>query len=92
MLNRHSWNTFHLEFNESTIEAMADALVSTGLRDAGYDYVIIDDGWQELSRDDTGRQQANKTRFPKGIPALAKYIHDRGLKFGLYSDAGFVSL
>lgn len=67
---------------------MADALVSTGLKAAGYNYLVIDDGWQELSRDANSRQQANKTKFPDGIAALADYVHHRGLKFGIYSDAG----
>lgn len=84
----HSWNTFKLNFNQTTIETIADALVSTGLRDAGYNYLVMDDGWQELTRDDTGRQQANTTKLPSGIAALADYVHQRNLSFGIYSDAG----
>lgn len=83
-----SWNTFKLNFNQATIEQTADLLVSTGLRDAGYNYLVLDAGWQALSRDSNGRQQANSTRLPDGIPALVNYVHSRDLKFGLYSDAG----
>lgn len=69
---------------------MADLLVSTGLRDVGYNYVVIDEGWQEISRDEAGRQQANLTKFPGGITSLVEYIHTREMKIGLYSDAGYV--
>ena len=79
-----------MNFEQSTIENMADLLVSTGLRDAGYQYLVVDEGWQDMTRDSTGRQQANLTKLPNGIPGLVKYAHDRRLKFGLYSDAGYV--
>lgn len=69
---------------------MADLLVSTGLRDVGYNYVVVDEGWQELTRDTDGRQQFNKTKLPDGIKALADYVHKKKMKFGIYSDAGFV--
>ena len=69
---------------------MADLLVSTGLRDAGYNYLVLDDGWQEMTRDSDGRQQWNSTKFPAGSKAIIDYVHERELKFGLYSDAGYV--
>lgn len=83
-----SWNTFKANINQSVIEQNADLLVSTGLRDAGYEYLIVDDGWQNRSRAPDGRQQANLTRFPSGMEALGAYIHQAGLKYGIYSDNG----
>ena len=66
---------------------MADAMVSSGMKDAGYEYVVIDDCWQ-VSRDENGEIVADKDRFPHGIKYLADYIHSKGLKFGIYSCAG----
>jgi alpha-galactosidase len=66
---------------------MADAMVSSGMKDAGYQYVVIDDCWQ-VSRDSSGNIVADPQRFPDGIKALADYVHSKGLKFGIYSDAG----
>jgi alpha-galactosidase len=66
---------------------MADKIVSTGMKDAGYRYVVIDVGWQE-GRDGSGNFTVNSQRFPSGIKSLADYIHGKGLKFGLYTDAG----
>jgi alpha-galactosidase len=66
---------------------MADAMVKSGMKDAGYQYVVIDDCWQ-VSRDENGNIVADPQRFPSGIKALADYIHSLGLKFGIYSDAG----
>ncbi|HVZ30677.1 MAG TPA: glycoside hydrolase family 27 protein [Asticcacaulis sp.] len=83
----NSWNKLGCNINEAAIRRQADAMVSSGMKDAGYRYIIIDDCWQG-SRDADGNIQPDPTRFPSGIKALADYIHDRGLKFGLYSDAG----
>lgn len=75
--------------SENLYKRMADRLVADGYRDAGYEYVNVDDCWTLLERDNaTGRLVADPARFPSGIPALAKYMHDRGLKLGIYSDAG----
>lgn len=63
-------------------------MVTTGLRDAGFNYLVIDDGWQAKTRDADGRQQPNTTLFPEGIDGLANYVHSKGLKLGIYSDAG----
>jgi alpha-galactosidase len=82
----NSWNTFGKTVNENIIKEVADALVSNGLRDLGYVYVNIDDHWQ-AGRDEWGRPFPYADRFPNGIKALADYIHEHGLKFGLYSDA-----
>jgi alpha-galactosidase len=83
----NSWNKFGCDVSEQLIREMADAAVSTGMKDAGYQYVNIDDCWQ-VSRDDAGNIVADAERFPSGIKALADYIHSKGLKLGIYTDAG----
>jgi alpha-galactosidase len=83
----NSWNRFGCDVSEQLILEMADALVTTGMRDAGYQYIVIDDCWQ-VSRDDRGQIVADPNRFPSGIKVLADRVHAKGLKFGLYSDAG----
>jgi alpha-galactosidase len=83
----NSWNRFGCNVSEQLIRETADAFVSTGMRDAGYRFVVIDDCWQ-VSRDDRGRIVPDRQRFPSGMKALADYVHGLGLKFGLYSDAG----
>jgi alpha-galactosidase len=83
----NSWNKFQCNVSESLIKQAADAIVRTGMRDAGYQYVVIDDCWQ-VSRDANGNIVADPQRFPNGIQVLADYVHSRGLKFGIYSDAG----
>jgi alpha-galactosidase len=83
----NSWNKFACDVNEKIVRATADAMVSSGMRDAGYQYVVIDDCWQG-PRDANGFITADTQRFPSGIKALADYVHSRGLKFGIYSDAG----
>ena len=86
----NNWNSTHCrdEFNETMIRGIADKFISLGLRNAGYRYVNIDDCWANWQRDKNGNLQANPKRFPGGIKALAAYIHQHGLKFGLYSSAG----
>jgi alpha-galactosidase len=83
----NSWNKFGCNVSEKLIKEMADALVSTGMKDAGYEYIVIDDCWQ-IDRDAQGNIIADPKRFPSGMKALADYVHSKGLKFGLYSDAG----
>ncbi|MDF1549653.1 MAG: glycoside hydrolase family 27 protein [Bacteroidales bacterium] len=83
----NSWNKFGCDVSEKLIMEMADALVSSGMKDAGYEYVVIDDCWQ-VARDADGNIVPDKERFPSGMKALADYIHSKGLKFGLYSCAG----
>ncbi|MGB8602904.1 MAG: glycoside hydrolase family 27 protein, partial [Rhizomicrobium sp.] len=80
-----SWNKFADHIDDATIRQIADALVSSGLRDAGYSYVNIDDGWQG-KRDTSGRLQPN-AHFPD-MKALADYVHARGLKLGIYTSPG----
>ena len=83
----NSWNKFGCNVSEDLIKSMADAMVSSGMKDAGYEYVVIDDCWQ-VSRDANANIVADPQRFPSGIKALADYVHSKGLKFGIYSDAG----
>jgi alpha-galactosidase len=83
----NSWNKFDCNVSENLIKGIADAMVSTGMRDAGYQYVTIDDCWQ-VARDANGTIVADSTRFPHGIKAVADYVHSKGLKFGIYTDAG----
>ena len=83
----NSWNKFGCDVNEKLIRETADAVVSTGMKDAGYQYVVIDDCWQ-VSRDAQGNIVPSPQHFPSGIKALGDYVHAKGLKFGIYSDAG----
>jgi alpha-galactosidase len=83
----NSWNKFACNVSEDLIRQTADAMVTSGMKDAGYQYVIIDDCWQ-VSRDPNGNIVADPQRFPSGIKALADYVHSKGLKFGIYSDTG----
>ncbi|MEV6640332.1 NPCBM/NEW2 domain-containing protein [Amycolatopsis sp. NPDC051371] len=84
----NSWNKFHCDINEELIRETADAMVSSGLKAAGYQYVNIDDCWAEQNRTADGKLEASHARFPSGIKALADYVHDRGLKLGIYTSAG----
>jgi alpha-galactosidase len=83
----NSWNKFGCDVSEKLMKEMADAMVASGMKDAGYQYLVIDDCWQ-VSRDPQGRIVADPQHFPSGMKALADYVHAKGLKFGLYSDAG----
>jgi alpha-galactosidase len=83
----NSWNHFGCNVSEKLIEEEADAIAASGMRDAGYRYVVIDDCWQ-VARDAAGVIVADSARFPHGIKALADYVHAKGLKFGIYTDAG----
>nr|WP_246466026.1 glycoside hydrolase family 27 protein [Allocatelliglobosispora scoriae] len=80
----NSWNTFGCNINEALIRQMADAMVSTGMRDLGYQYVVVDDCWFNPNRDSSGNLQGDPSRFPSGMKALGDYLHGKGLKFGLY--------
>ena len=83
----NSWNKFACNVSEQLIRETADAIVTTGMKAAGYQYVNVDDCWQ-VSRDAKGTIVADPKRFPSGMKALADYVHSKGLKFGLYTDAG----
>lgn len=84
----NSWNKFGCEVDEKLIRQTADAMVTSGMKAAGYQYIVIDDCWHG-ERDNLGFIQADPDRFPSGMKALADYIHSKGLKFGIYSDAGW---
>lgn len=82
-----SWNTFGFQISDQIIREQADAMVSSGLKDAGYTYINIDDGYFG-GRDDDGKLLIHPTRFPNGMRPVVDYIHSLGLKAGIYSDAG----
>lgn len=82
-----SWNNFRVNINEQLIREQADAMVSSGMAKAGYRYINIDDGYFG-GRDDQGRLFADSIKFPSGMKALADYVHRKGLKAGIYTDAG----
>lgn len=84
----NSWNTFGPDINEQLILETADKMVETGILNAGYEYLVIDDCWSLKERDKNGRLVADPAKFPHGIKAVADYIHSKGLKFGMYSCAG----
>ena len=83
----NSWNKFSCNINEKIIREVADAMVSSGMKAAGYEYINIDDCWQG-KRDSEGFIHPDSAKFPSGIKALADYVHSKGLKIGIYSDAG----
>lgn len=84
----NSWNTFQTKINDKLVRQTADAIVSTGMKDAGYIYLVLDDGWMAMERDSNGNLVADPEKFPQGIDAVADYVHSKGLKFGLYNCAG----
>ncbi|MEG3628265.1 NPCBM/NEW2 domain-containing protein [Streptomyces poriticola] len=86
----NNWNSTHCrpEFDEAMIKGIADIFVEKGLKDAGYEYVNLDDCWALPRRNAQGKLVPDPVRFPSGIEALADYVHARGLKFGIYTSAG----
>lgn len=89
VLGWNTWNTFGYDINEELILTTVDAFIEKGYKDAGYEYIIIDDCWSLKERDAQGRLQPDPERFPHGMKYVADYIHSKGLKFGMYSDCGF---
>ncbi len=87
----NSWNTFACDVTEQLIKDVADKFVELGLKDAGYEYVVIDDGWMEMERDEDYNLVPSKEKFPSGIKALADYVHSKGLKLGIYNCAGWTT-
>lgn len=87
-LGWNSWNTFGTDINENLVKGIADKFVELGLKDAGYQYIVLDDGWMAKERDTNGNLIADPEKFPNGMKAVADYIHSKGLKFGLYNCAG----
>ncbi|MFF4029787.1 NPCBM/NEW2 domain-containing protein [Streptomyces sviceus] len=86
----NNWNSTHCraEFNESMVKGIADIFVDKGLKDAGYQYVNLDDCWALPNRDADGKLVPDPVRFPNGIKAVADYVHSKGLKLGIYTSAG----
>jgi len=85
----NSWNFFAKDINEVNIKATADAMVASGMRDAGYEYLVLDDAWMAPERDENGALQADPNKFPKGMKDIGDYIHNKGLKFGIYEDRAY---
>ncbi len=83
-----SWNTYGVNINESLIKQQANAMVSKGLKGVGYQYINIDDGYFGGRDPETGHLLIHPTRFPNGLQGIVNHIHSKGLKAGIYSDAG----
>jgi alpha-galactosidase len=84
----NDWNAYGCNVSETLVKQTADKIVSSGLAAAGYQYVNIDDCWMQHSRDASGNLQPDFTKFPDGISGTAAYVHSKGLKLGIYEDAG----
>jgi alpha-galactosidase len=84
----NSWNFFQADISEQIIRDTADAMVESWMRDAGYEYLVLDDGWMAKERDSEGNLVADPEKFPSGMKALGDYIHSKGLKYGIYADRG----
>jgi len=84
----NSWNTFQTNINEKLVKETADKMVSSGMKDAGYQYLVLDDGWMAMERDSAGNLVPDPKKFPHGMKELVDYVHSKGLKFGLYNCAG----
>ena len=90
-LGWNSWNTFGEHISDQLIREMADFMVDRGYRDAGYEYLVIDDCWSLRDRDESGRLVPDPEKFPYGMKSVADYVHSKGLKFGMYSCAGVMT-
>ena len=84
----NTWNTFQTKIDEVMLRDMVDVYISSGMRDAGYQYFVLDDGWMAMERDQNGSLVADPVKFPHGMKAFADYVHSKGLKFGIYNCAG----
>jgi alpha-galactosidase len=85
----NSWNTFAADISEAVVKKTADAMISSGMKAAGYQYLVIDDGWMAMERDSiTGDLVPDPKKFPNGLKKLVDYVHSKGLKFGIYNCAG----
>lgn len=85
----NSWNHFACDISEELIIETTDAIVNLGLNKLGYNYINLDDCWQSSQRDENGKVVPDSTRFPHGMKYVSDYVHSKGLKFGIYSSAGF---
>ncbi|WP_026705712.1 glycoside hydrolase family 27 protein [Flavobacterium soli] len=84
----NSWNTFETHIDEKLVKETADIMVASGMAAAGYNYIVLDDGWMTRERDKDGNLVPDPIKFPSGMKALIEYVHSKGLKFGLYNCAG----
>src|ERR1700733_6978686 len=84
----NSWNTFQTKISEKLVMETADIMVSSGMKDAGYTYLVLDDGWMAMERDSKGDLVPDPKKFPNGMKTVVDYVHSKGLKFGLYNCAG----
>lgn len=84
----NSWNVFQTRIDEPLLKSMVDAYISSGMKDAGYTYFVLDDGWMSMERDQNGQLVADPKKFPNGMKEFADYVHSKGLKFGIYNCAG----
>ncbi len=84
----NSWNTFAVNISEDLVKQTVDMMVASGMKDAGYEYIVIDDGWEAMERDNAGSLIADPKKFPSGMKVLGDYIHSKGLKFGIHNCAG----
>ena len=84
----NSWNTFQTNISEKLVMETVDAIIASGMKEAGYQYIVLDDGWMTKQRDTNGNLVPDPKKFPHGMKALINYVHSKGLKFGLYNCAG----
>jgi alpha-galactosidase len=84
----NSWDCFRTDFDETKIKEIVDSLIHLGLDQKGYKYIILDDGWMDPERDADGKLQGDRTKFPSGMKSIGQYIHNAGLKFGIYTSIG----
>ncbi len=87
----NSWNAFEKDINEKKIKDIADIMVTSGMREAGYEYLVLDDAWMAAERNAEGELMADSVKFPGGMKAVGDYIHSKGLKFGIYECRGHVT-
>lgn len=85
----NTWNTFQTKISEDMLRVMVDSFVSSGMKDAGYQFFVLDDGWMAMERDQQGNLLADPVKFPHGMKAFADYVYSKGLKFGIYNCAGW---
>ncbi|MDO5970630.1 NPCBM/NEW2 domain-containing protein [Flavivirga aquimarina] len=87
----NSWNAFEKDIDEKKIKEIADVMVSSGMRDAGYKYLVLDDAWMASERNKKGELVADSIKFPNGMKAVGDYIHSKGLKYGIYQCRGYLT-
>ena len=87
----NSWNIFEANISEPKIKESADAMVRSGMRDAGYQYLVLDDGWMAAERNSKGELVADHVKVPGRMKVIGDYIHSKGLKFGIYECRGYLT-